>query len=367
MQIIQKFYIAIVILFSYSLQAYAEQASNIKVSFDIASAQAVCKVLTLRKADTLQLQQISKLYGNTLLIRKVKGYSGAGEDVFKKTLKEIIETGTVKDQDPYNWKLVKANLPAIQKLLTYLSSNQEQFITEVQTMISSYTPLTLTATTKACFLVGGGSLGFTIGDDPTFNVALQKIGDDVEGLKYLVAHELYHNIQDAGQQTRKKATTEKPPYFIKASYALLYNLWAEGTANFVGDFEKIKNPKSFSSEQQLAFKKNADRQYANFYLFETLIYRQYTDSTARYQPLYDIAYSTAFDESSYYVGYEMAKKINQYNGNSAIAALATQDPMVFVQTYIALYKSHPEDKSFKPFSSSVEQLIEKLLIWKDRI
>ena len=63
----------------------------------------------------------------------------------------------------------------------------------------------------------------------------------------------------------------------------------------------------------------------------------------------------------------MAKKISQYNGNSAIAALATQDPMVFVQTYIALYKSHPEDKSFKPFSSSVEQLIEKLLIWKDRI
>lgn len=364
---IKKITLAIFALFTLVLQANAQQTSNIKVSFDIESAKAVCKVLALKKADTLQLQQISKLYGNTLLIKKVEGYSGAGEDVFKKTLREIIETGTIKNDDPYNWKLVKANLPAIQKLLSYLTTNQEKFMKEVQAIISNYTPTTLTATTKACFLVGGGSLGFTIGDDPTFNVALQKIGDDVEGLKYLVAHELYHNIQDAGQQTRKKSTTEKPPYFIKASYALLYNLWAEGTANYVGDFEKIKNPKPFSLEQQVAFKKNNEHQYSNFYLFETLIYRQYTDTTARYQPLYDIAYSTAFDEVGYYVGYEMAKKISQYNGNSAIAALVTQDPMFLIQTYIALYKSHPEDKSFRRFSSSVEAIIDKVLVWKDKI
>lgn len=364
---IKKITLSIFALFTLVLQANAQQISNIKVSFDMQSAKAVCKVLALKKADTLQLQQISKLYGNTLLIKKVKGYSGAGEDVFKNTLKEIIETGTVKDQDPYNWKQVKANLPAIQKLLVYLSANQDKFITEVQTMISSFTPTTLNATNKACFLVGGGSLGFTIGNDPTFNVALQKIGNDVEGLKYLVTHELYHNVQHAGQLARTKSTTEKPPYFIKASYALLYNLWAEGTANYVGDFEKIKAPKPFSLEQQVAFKKNAERQYSNFYLFETLIYRQYSDTTARYQPLYDIAYSTAYDEVGYYVGYEMAKKISQYNGNSAIAALVTQDPMVFIQTYIALYKSHPEDKSFRRFSSSVEAIIEKVLVWKDRI
>lgn len=63
----------------------------------------------------------------------------------------------------------------------------------------------------------------------------------------------------------------------------------------------------------------------------------------------------------------MAKKINQHNGNSAIAALVSQDPLVFVQTYIALYKAHPADKNFRRFGLSFEQLIEKLLVWKDRI
>lgn len=361
------FSLLILLLLTINAQAQQSPTRPITVSFDFQSAKAVCNLLAGKKIDTTVLHQVAKLYGNTLLIKKVKGYSGKGEDVFKSTLKEIITTGTIKGDDPYNWKEVQSNLKGINKLLNYLSNNQQQFTAEVQQLIGTYTPKELETETKASFIVGGGALGFTIGDDATFSVALQKIGDDLQGLKYLVAHELYHNIQSAAQNKRIKINGEKPPYHIKATYYLLYNLWAEGTANYVGDFDKIKYPAAFSREQQQQSKKNAERKVSNFYLLESLIYRQYTDTTAKYQPLYDIAYSTAFDESSYYVGQEIAAKIDHYKGATAIADLTATDPLLFIWTYIQLYRSMPNDKSFTRFSLSVEQLIEKLLDWKDRI
>ncbi len=370
MQSLRAFLAAIIVTTSlvYNLQAQPNpQKSGIVVSFDFQSAQSVCKLLAQKKADTTQIAAASKLYGNTLLIQKVKGYSGSGEDIFKSTLKEILQTGTIKGNDPYNFKQVKSNLPAIQKLLDYLSTSQQNFTNQVKDIIATYTPKDLSAETKACFLVGGGSLGFTIGNDPTFNVALQQIGDDIEGLKHLVAHELYHTIQDVGQSKRVKLASEKAPYSIRATNALLYNLWAEGTANYVGDFDKIKTSKPFTAKQQQQSLKNSQRQIQNFYLFETLLYRQYTDTIAKYQPLYDIAFSNAFDETSYAVGYEMAKKISEYQGENALANLLTQDPIIFTQTYISLYNSKPGDKSFIRFSLTMEKVVEKMLLWKDKI
>lgn len=343
-------------------------SQKLNVSIDIESAEAITELLSNKKADTLQLRKVSKLYGNQLLIKKVKGYSGAGEDVFINTLKEIIETGTVKGNDEYNWKLVKSRLPEIKKLVAYISSNKEKFIGEVKAIIEPYTPADLSATTKACFLAGGGSLGFTIGDDPTFNVALQKIGNDVNGLQYLVAHELYHTLQDVGQRTRSyKKESGGISYASKASYYLLYNLWAEGIANYVGDMSKLKKNAAFSEEQIAHYQKNKERRYQNFQLFEALLYRQFNDTSADYQSSYDIAFSTAFDETGYFVGYEMARQIAKHQGNQAIANLLTSDPIRFTIDYISLYKSRPDDKSFIRFSKSFEDIVSKLMDLENKL
>jgi hypothetical protein len=360
-----KWKLVFLLLFIAYLPAYSQDNSiknrYLNISIDIESAEAITELLSKPKADTIQLRKVAALYGNQLLIKKVKGYSGAGEDVFIQTLKEIIETGTVNGNDEYNWKLVKSSLPEIKKLVAYISSNKENFIREVKAIIEPYTPADLNATAKACFLAGGGSLGFTIGDDPTFNVALQKIGNDLKGLQYLVAHELYHTLQDVGQRTRvyKKEATEVS-YPLKASYYLLYNLWAEGIATYVADMSKLKKNAAFSEEQIAHYQKNRERRYQNFQLFEALLYRQFNDTSADYQSSYDIAFSTAFDETGYFVGYEMARQIAKHQGNQAIANLLIGDPIRFTIDYISLYKSQPEDKSFIRFSKSFEDIVSKL-------
>ncbi len=341
---------------------------ELQIEIDIESAEAICTLLEQKKADTLQLKRAADLYGNRLLIQKVEGYSGSGEDVFKKTLKEIIETGTIKGRDDYNWKLVKSKLTEIRELLSYITKDKEKFIAEVRALIQPFTPSGLTAQARACFLAGGGSLGFTIGSDPTFNVALQKIGNDIEGLKYLVAHELYHTLQDIGQQRRSYTKNESGlSYQQKTSYYLCYNLWAEGIANFVGDMSILKEQKAFSREQAGLYQKNRERRYQNFQLFEALLYRQFNDSTMNYGETYNIAFTTAYDETSYFVGYEMARQIAKHKGNQAIAALLIKDPIRFLSEYIELYKTLPEDKSIIRFSSSIEQIIMQLVKLENRL
>jgi len=358
----------VILLLCCGTTALAQQgADKLDITIDTESAEAICRLLHARKVDTTLIAQAADLYGNRLLIRKVQGYSGFGKDAFVASLKELAETGTIKKADPYNWKVVKAQLPQIEALLQYIRSNRVTFLQQIKALIIPFTPAGLEAKAKACFLVGGGSLGFTTGSDPTFNVALQKIGNDVQGLQYLVAHELYHTLQDAGQHTRQIRPDTTVTYPVKATYYLLYNLWAEGTANFVGDLSKSTSGKAFTVEQKAVYRKNADRSRTNFQLFETLLYRQYHDTTARYSDLYNIAFTTAFDETAYAAGYDICRQLATHLGDSSVAALLLKDPLEFTTAYIALYKAHPDDPSFFRFSSSVEAIIAALEPWKGRI
>ena len=264
--------------------------------------------------------------------------------------------------------LVKANLLQIRNLINKIAANEQSFIADVTAIIATYTPAGITANVRACFLVGGGSLGFVNGGENTFNVALQKVGDDYDGLKYLVAHELYHSIQNAGRSTRNVTKDENAPYFVQATYGLTYNAWNEGTANLVGDFTKIRNPGPFTKVQLEEIDKNNKRKKQNFYLLEVLIYKAFTDTASRkYDELYNIAFTTGFDEAGYFAGYEMAAKIEKYDGPAGIAKIITEDPLVFFEEYIRLYKAHPEDKSFIKFEPATEDIIAKLGVWKGKI
>lgn len=340
---------------------------KLNISIDFESARLISALMAKKSVTEAELEKAVNAFGSRQLIEKVKGYSGADVTVLKSTLREIIETGTVVGSDPYNWKDVKTNLKAINQLINKLSVSPDAFINDIRLKIADYTSDKINANIKACFIICGGSLGFTQGDGMTFNVALQKIGDDVEGLKLLVAHELYHSIQAAGQASRNVSKTALP-YHVKATYALLYSLWSEGTASLVGDFSGMKSPAEFSKTQLAEYEKNATRKRENSALFEALLYKCYTDSTSRsYGAFYNIGFSSAFDETSYYVGYEMSKKITQYLSKQAIADGLTQDLLTFTETYIKLYKDHPEDKTFIRFDVATEKIVQQLALWRDKV
>lgn len=353
------FYVLLLCLF-HSF-AWSGQATGLRISIDMESARSNAAVIAKKKVTDQQLDTLAGLYGNQQLIRKVKSYSGAGKDIFISTLKELITTGSIKGNDPYNWLGVKAALPEINSLIRQIDQDKAGFVNAITSMIAPYTPEGMDLDIKACFLAGGGALGFTIGNDLTFNVALQKLNGDLGGTKLLVAHELYHIVQAAGQQSQPNPSRKDPPYYLEASAALLENLWSEGTANLAGDFAGFKGSSTFAKEQTAEWKKNTERRRENFTLFEAILYKCYHDTAAkRYEHYYNVCFTMAFDETAYFAGYEMAKAIQQYQGKSALAAMVKADPVLFTDTYIKIYKENNDPRLIR-FDASTEAIVAEIM------
>ncbi|WP_316751561.1 DUF5700 domain-containing putative Zn-dependent protease [Pedobacter gandavensis] len=361
------FIVLLITLSYFSSAAPAFSYSKQKITIDYEAAEELIRLTNLKTISDEELSRFASIYGNKLLIKKTSGSTGGTEEVFKKTLKEMITTGAVNGADPYNWEKVRMELPNTKKLIAYLKLNKDAFTTEIENRIGYYTPATLpTQELRACLLLGGTATGFVIGDDGTFCVALQHFGTDFEGLKTIMVHELYHAVQQAGQNLRKKTLTDKPNYNTKATYFLIYNLWSEGTAENLGDFSLISNPAEYSKKQQENQKKNNERLLANFRLTEMMIYKMYTDTNARYSSVYAIGFSPVYEEVSYSVGAEMARKLEHFLGKEALAEMVIQDPLDFITSYIKLYQEHPKEVPYH-FDKSTEVIIEKLVTWRNRI
>jgi len=346
--------------------AVREQPGH-QLSLDYQAAEELIRLVDLRSVSDAQLSRVASLDANKLLIQKVSGSTGGNEQVFKTTLKEMITTGRVKGADPYQWSRVKKELPNTKYLIAYLKRNRAAFVSDILARIKAYTPASIPASNlRACLLLGGTATGFVMGDDGTFCVALQYFGNDFDGLKTVMVHELYHSVQQSGQGLRKKDLSVKPSYNMKASYFIAYNLWSEGTASFLENFRSMRNPGTFSKTQQENIKKNDARLLVNFRVVEMMLYKIYTDTNARYGAVYDIGFSPVYEELGYSVGAEMAIQLDRFLGKENLASMVSSDPVEFIISYIKLYHDHPKEVPYR-FDKSTEAIVEKLAGWKNKI
>ena len=243
---------------SAAMRKNSRRTKNLTIQIDFRSARAVIDLLNRAQVGDAELDAAA-LSGNRQLIKKVFGDDLVqGRETFKKTLRQIIE-GQPMAEDPFDWQNVKQHLPEINLLIEQIERNQPQLLAETENIIAPYTPADLKIETAAVFLVGGGSLGFAFSDDPDFYVGLHKAGGDYEGLKYLIAHELYHSIQQVGVRRRLAgAQPVKRPENIAKSAMLVDNVYLEGTATFVGNPLEANNLKQFGQARQDEYRQNRE-------------------------------------------------------------------------------------------------------------
>jgi hypothetical protein len=336
---------------------------NLKIRIDFQSARAVVDLLGRNRVTADELSRVAGLFGNQQLIRKVAGNkTNITAETFKQTLRQAIENQSLSE-DPFEWQTVKKNLPEIRLLINQIEKDQNALFTDLENMIQPYVPADLKADATAVFLVGGYSLGFAFGDG-NFYVALHKTGGDYEGLKYIVAHELYHSIQSLGREKRIASLKEvKPPDNVRSSLIIIESVYIEGAASLVGSPLDAKNLKQLGQSQQDEYKKNLARSRQNFALFEALLFQAYNDPNADARRLYNIGFTTAFDQTLYYVGYRMARDIEKYQGKKATASLVGKNPLELFDLYVELYKKN-NDNSLIKFSRTTEAILSELQKWK---
>ena len=334
--------------------------SNLKIGIDFQSARAVINLLGRSQVTEAELNEVAKLPGNQQLIKKVfEADSVHGEEVFKETLHQAIENQKI-GEDPFDWQTVRQKLPEINLLISQIENNQSVLRIELENIIRPYTPNDLKIDVTAFFLVGGGSLGFTLDGDFNFYVGLHKTGGDYEALRYLIAHELYHSIQAIGARRRQLAAVSiKSPANILKSLMLVRNVYTEGTATLVGSPLEATNLKQFGQAQQEEYRKNLARSRQNFALFDALLFQAYNDPAADADQMYAIGFSTSFDETLYYVGYRMARDLAKYEGKQVIAPLINKNPLELFRLYIELYKSK-NDPALIKFNKSTEDILMNL-------
>jgi hypothetical protein len=333
--------------------------ADIQLEFDASAARTLLDLLERKEVSDEEIQRVITLPGTQAMIKQASRFDPAATaDNFKLSLRRIVETG-VSESDPFRLTLVKSRLPLVRALLKRIESNPRVFVDAVTSRMREYAPDNVSLKSKVYFIVGGTSDGFAPTKDE-FYIALHYYGDDYDGLKALMAHELFHHVQAtirSARATDKPATP--PPANVTNSLAILSNTVNEGTASMVGDALLLPGGKQYSDFFKAKYKKNLDRIKSNFALFEALLYRAYNDPGADFGQLNNLGFSGTWDSPLYFVGYRMGKVIEKYKGKEAIKASVGRDPLEFFNQYIEIYQKQNDPEIIK-LSKPCEEILRKL-------
>ena len=332
----------------------APAQGDIRIELDATQPRALLELFGRGKVTDEELLRVSKLHATQALIRQASRFDPAAtEENFRASLRRVVETGA-SEPDPFRLAVVRSRLEASRSLLQQIEEGRQAFLSDVVARMREYAPAGVALDTKVHFVLGGTSDGFAPASE-AFYIALHYFGDDAEGLKTLMAHELFHNVQ-AGLRGGRKP--EGRPNVTK-SLSLLQHTVAEGTASMVGDPLALPAGKPYTDFLRAKYKRNLDRIATNFALFEALLFRAYHDPGADYDQLYRLGFSGTWDSPLYFVGYRMGRVIEKYEGKAAVRELIGAEPARFFARYVEVYRKH-NDPDIVRFSKPCEEILQSL-------
>src|SRR2546425_474226 len=331
-------------------------APSIKLVFHFQAAKRVVELFDHSTVSDATLDELVRLEDVQAIIRQAARFDPhATEQELKRSLRTAVEGGELPG-DLFQFQTVRARLADIRALLGHLEANRESLSAQVADRIRVYSPRQLDLEVNVHFVLGGSSDGW-VPKPRTFYVALQYFGADYEGLKTVMAHELFHVAQS--EFMPPQPSSQLPPNAFKAEGLLVATI-SEGTASMVGDPLRASGGGTYLRWFRDKFERNLARIDANFALFETLLYRLYHDPEANFEELYRLGFSGTWDSPLYFVGYRIGKAIEKYDGAEAIAHLLGQPCTALFLRYMSLYRQHQDDPELVHFGRPIEEILETL-------
>ncbi|MCB0279509.1 MAG: hypothetical protein KDD94_08410 [Calditrichaeota bacterium] len=325
--------------------------TQIKIKLNSESATALLSIMEKKAINQAELDRLIGLGGIKAMISQTARFDKqATAERFRQDITTLLK-GNPAGDDPFRLQQVYDRLSDIKQLLNRIEENPQQLSDEIIAMIAAYSPANLDLDVTVFLTLGGSSDGWTL--ENYFNIALQFFGDDYDGLKILMAHELYHLVQE---KLIKDPDSKRPHYQAKR---LIYQTLIEGTASLVGDPLKATDGKNYTNWFARKYQRNLARIADNFALFELMFYRLYSDPDSKLDDIYNLGFSGNWDSALYFVGYYIAKVIYDQRGKEEFLKLCADGPVKLFRTYIDIYKSQTKPE-FQPFSTVTENQIKSL-------
>ena len=327
---------------------------EIHVHYDYAAVKKLIEIFDKGRLSESDFDELIQLEATQAYLRKLAAFfSGIDEASFKKSL-EAAATGHPLQNDRYMFERVLKAIPYAKELLSRVSTKEDELTKDATALLEQYTPEDTNLKVTVYMILGITGGGWTFDDEPnSFYVDFSSFKDDIYGLTYLSAHELFHLIQYRFMQP-------SPSKSKKVEY-VLDQMLREGSATYVADFTKISVPGYYVDFSKKEYQRNFRRMESNFALFESLIYQVKNDATSNIDLIYNIGLSGMYQSPLYYVGYHMIKQIEKYSGREAVIALFKAAPKKMVLAYHELsIKYGVEDTEFIPLSESTIKILESL-------
>jgi len=346
--------------FSFAVLAFSSnvmaEKPHIKLTINTDAARALIDVIESDNINDDDINSLVRLEGIQSLITQAQRFdSSATETRFIEQLKKV-SAGQALKENTFQLTKVKRELNTIKATLRSIENDKNKFSQSLVKRISAYAPEDVSFSTSINIIVGGTSDGFAPANGSGFYLALQYFDEPI-GLELLASHELYHLLQ---QSIVKPVGLDKTGPTTQARFVLI-SLYAEGTASIINDPNDIPNPGSYVQWSQKKYNKNSRRLGENFTHFENTLYRVYHDSEIGARDVYSLGFSGGWDSPHYFVGYEMAQKIEQYRGRDVlVGVLSSPHPGVaFIREYIDLYNQN-DSSDLIHFKSSIEKIVSEL-------
>lgn len=316
----------------FSIVTTATYCQSIELIVNAESAAQTLQFLNLRSSDTIEAKKILSLKGTEGMLLHDSQFNK--EMTRESFINELTDTNSISNV--FGFKQIRNNLTPIQATIELLEDSLNVIVKRVEEKLRKYCP-DRSETINVYFVLGGNSDGFT-DDNNSFYLEIQYYLDleDIDGIISMVAHEVYHIIQERNFAHEIEKLKLKDT--LQSAYMLIRNVYQEGSASLVGDPLSIENPKGHSSFMQKKYKRNLLKLEESFYLFEALLLQSigYPNEDL----LYGIAFGAQWDSPLYFVGYEMCAQLELKNGESTIVEYLSKSPTYFFTDYIELYKSN---------------------------
>jgi hypothetical protein len=324
----------------------APGAGAIKLRLDYGGAEVLLDALerpTLSDADVDSLMRVPGL--RAMVDNVTRFVPGVGIPQFREGVKAFARTKRAEGTGAFQLTDVWRARDATRSMLQEIRAREQELIGQALAQTHRYRLNTGPLTIAVYFVAGGVSDGFVFDHrtEPAFYVNLTRSNGDMNGLVSNLAHETYHVMQKAAQRrVPGLAIFADSSEQLSPPIRLLTVTLSEGLANYGADPLRTTAPGRQIEQSRKRFLRHArpSRITENFARFDRVL-RDLRAQRVSWTDAYDEGFSSDNDASFYFVGYQMAKAIEQHCGNACLGRLFEQHPIEFFRQYIALYKTHP--------------------------
>ena len=348
------------------LQAETTSPPMVTVQLDLSAAEAILDAVTSDSAHAagaaaaaLQLAPVS-----AMIAKEHKYNVNASAETFQA---DVIAAAAGLPTRVFPFKALRDDPKPAQDMLTSLRAKRAAIAKRLSNGLQSFAPNGAAISATLIVLLGSNQNGWVPDQKSTvfYADAGRHLGD-VDGLVALAAHELFHVVQGLSQPDWSAVFAELPktcPADARIRHRLhaaLTNLVIEGMATYVGDPDAWGATHEGFDHDKREYARELARSSETFALFDTIIYRLARDSDAPQDLLLSIGFGGSWDQTGYYVGYQMAKAIDRFLGRDRLRALVALTPEEFVRDYIVVAKAHPHDPGVKPLGNTTIATVEYL-------